>query len=376
MPFEGMTGQMPLTTGSQLRARNVRMLAAAAAAAILAGCASAPVLPPASELPIPKESMMLLGRKGMTAEAPIFVRIFKEESELEVWKQREDGRFYHFKTYPICNWSGDLGPKLKQGDKQAPEGFYTVALNQLNPKSSFYLAYNLGFPNAYDRVHDRTGDFLMVHGKCKSAGCYAMTDALMEEIYAVAREALRGGQPAFHVHAFPFRMTDANMARHAKNQWLPFWKTLKQGYDAFELNRVPPAIAVCEKRYVVDVLAPQTRILPDGQCPRFERPFYTAFVPLPEPGASVQAAAASTPVGAASGVTTAVAVTDGPARSVGSTLDSTGAAAIGANITGGSVDVGLRSPFVSAATAPPRHAPAAARPPAAPPMNALGFGAN
>ena len=126
--------------------------------------------------------------------APIFVRIFKEESELEVWKQRDDGRFYHFKTYPICNWSGDLGPKVQQGDKQAPEGFYTVAKYQMNPNSQFHIAFNLGYPNAYDQAHSRTGDFLMVHGKCSSAGCYAMTDALIEEIYALARESFSGGQ--------------------------------------------------------------------------------------------------------------------------------------------------------------------------------------
>ena len=143
------------------------------------------------------------------------MRIFKEESELEVWKARDDGRFYHFKTYPICNWSGNVGPKTTLGDKQAPEGFYRVANTQMNPNSQYYLAFNLGYPNAYDRALQRTGDALMVHGKCKSVGCYAMTDALIEEIYTLAREALKGGQESFEVHAFPFRMTEANMARYA-----------------------------------------------------------------------------------------------------------------------------------------------------------------
>ena len=137
---------------------------------------------------------MLLGKKGMETHTPIFIRIFKEESELEIWKARYDGRYYHFKTYPICNWSGELGPKQKEGDKQAPEGFYSVTQQQLNPNSSYYLAFNLGFPNAYDKAKNRTGKFLMIHGKCKSAGCYAMTDALVEEIYALGRDALRGGQ--------------------------------------------------------------------------------------------------------------------------------------------------------------------------------------
>ena len=301
---------------------------------------------------------MRLGAKGMTAEAPIFVRIFKEESELEVWKQRSDGRFYLFKTYPICNWSGELGPKLKQGDKQAPEGFYTVALNQLNPNSSFYLAYNLGFPNAYDRAHDRTGDFLMVHGKCKSAGCYAMTDALMEEIYAISRDALRGGQSAFHVHAFPFRLTDANMARHAKNQWLPFWKTLKAGYDAFETNRVPPPVAVCERKYVVDVVLPQTRMAADALCPRFERPFYTAFVPLPEPGPQAETPAV-----------TAAPVQPTPAQSA-LAIPATGGAPASA------VADGVRAMPLTSARGPLTSVRPDARPDRSVPMNALGLGSN
>ena len=124
----------------------------------------------------------MLGKKGMKLETPLFVRVFKEESELEVWKQRDDGRFYHFKTYPICNWSGTLGPKIQQGDMQAPEGFYSVPQSQMNPNSQYHLAFNLGYPNSYDRANRRTGEFLMIHGKCKSAGCYAMTDALIEEI--------------------------------------------------------------------------------------------------------------------------------------------------------------------------------------------------
>ncbi len=222
---------------------------------------------------------MLLGKKGMNPYSPIFVRIFKEESELEVWKQRKDGRFYHFKTYPICTWSGKLGPKHKQGDKQAPEGFYTVNRHQMNPKSSFHLAFNLGYPNSYDRAHGRTGNFLMVHGKCTSAGCYAMTDPLMEEIYALAREAFIGGQQKFHVHAFPFRMTEANMARHQKSKNYRFWKTLKQGYDYFELTRMPPKVAVCNRRYHVNVDWRGSRPHPNGACPRFTRPEIQPFWP-------------------------------------------------------------------------------------------------
>ena len=172
------------------------LLLAVLTGCVVAACGSAPVIPPAAQ-PLSNETLSLLAKKGMTPAAPIFVRIFKEESELEVWKARDDGRFYHFKTYPICNWSGELGPKVTQGDKQAPEGFYTVAQGQMKPDSKFYLAFNLGYPNAYDRALNRTGEALMVHGKCKSAGCYAMTDALAEEIYGLAREAFIGGQTSF-----------------------------------------------------------------------------------------------------------------------------------------------------------------------------------
>ncbi len=243
--------------GSSFRSRILSALAVFASACVLAGCGgiSSPMIP-AAEQPLSKETMSMLGRKGMDTGAPMFVRIFKEESELEVWKARDDGRFYHFKTYPICNWSGNVGPKTALGDKQAPEGFYRVSNTQMNPNSQYYLAFNLGYPNAYDRSLQRTGDALMVHGKCKSVGCYAMTDALMEEIYTLAREALKGGQESFEVHAFPFRMTEANMARYQGNPNIPFWKTLKQGYDFFEKYRLPPTVAVCEKRYVVNVKMP------------------------------------------------------------------------------------------------------------------------
>lgn len=255
-------------------------LACAAIAAVAAACSNAPVIPPADQ-PLSKDALMLLGKKGMTAEAPIYVRIFKEESELEVWKQRDDGRFYHFKTYPICNWSGDLGPKVKQGDKQAPEGFYTITADQLNPNSNYHLAFNIGFPNAYDKALNRTGDALMIHGQCRSAGCYAMTDALIEEVYALGRDAIKAGQKSFHADAFPFRMTESNMARHAQSQWTPFWTTLKQGYDHFEATRIPADVAVCERKYVVNVKLPQNRIEPDRQCPQLEHPLVAPFVPKP-----------------------------------------------------------------------------------------------
>jgi murein L,D-transpeptidase YafK len=255
---------------------------AALSAALLAAC-SGEITPPHLR-PLSKDAMMLLGKKDMRADTQIFVRIFKEESELEIWKARDDGRFYHFKTYPICTWSGELGPKIRQGDKQAPEGFYTVTKRQMNPKSSYHLSFNLGFPNAYDRAHGRTGDFLMVHGNCTSAGCYAMTDGLVEEIYALAREQFEAGHEAFEVHAFPFRMTDANMARHRGSPHYRFWQTLKEGYDHFEVARQPPRVAVCERRYIVnaDFRDPLGgRIDPMGRCPTYQIARPEPFMPRP-----------------------------------------------------------------------------------------------
>jgi murein L,D-transpeptidase YafK len=279
----------------------VAQLLAAALACVLASCAKVDLSPHLQ--PLSKETMQLLGKKGMDMPSPMFIRIFKEESELEVWKRRPDGRFYHFKTYPICNWSGELGPKVKQGDKQSPEGFYKVARNQMNPNSQFYLAFNLGYPNAYDKANKRTGDALMVHGKCKSAGCYAMTDALIEEIYALARESYIGGQDAIEVHAMPFRMTDVNLARHAKNPWFGFWQTLKQGYDHFEQTRLPPEVAVCQRQYMVNVKLPGTqglgRLDPEATCPAFERPKFEAFVAKPLDGVTSAAAAVAKPTEAA-----------------------------------------------------------------------------
>ena len=245
------------------------VLIAAVAALWLAGCSQG--VPP-HMMPVPGAAKALLAKKGMRVDAPIFVRIFKQESELEVWKAKADGRFYHFKTYPICTWSGKLGPKFKQGDKQTPEGFYKVSARMMNPNSSYHLSFNIGYPNIFDKVHKRTGDFIMVHGDCRSAGCYAMTDVLIEEIYALAREAFAGGQKAFDLHAYPFRMTAANMQRHAGNRAAGFWRDLQTGYQAFEATRRPPRIDVCERRYLVNVSfkngAPAN---PAAACPAFEK---------------------------------------------------------------------------------------------------------
>lgn len=220
-----------------------------------------------------------LAEKGMALGTPIFMRIFKREFELEIWMLK-DGRYELFSTYPICRWSGDLGPKLATGDKQAPEGFYSVSKGALNPNSRWHRSFNLGFPNAFDRAHGRTGSFLMVHGGCSSVGCYAMTDKVIDEIWRIVTRALDGGQKRFQVQVFPFRMTQANLAGYRNTPWAGYWQNLKTGYDLFEAERVPPVVGVCGKSYAFtsglkarDVTGPVT-----AQCPSSARNDDTAAV--------------------------------------------------------------------------------------------------
>jgi len=180
----------------------------------------------------------------------VFIRIFKKESLLEVWIRTET-EYEHLKDYNICAYSGYLGPKLKEGDRQSPEGFYKVKKHQLNPNSKFHLSFNLGYPNKYDKAHGRTGSFLMVHGNCVSIGCYAMTDDKIEEIYDLVESALDKGQKYVQVNAYPFRMTEENMALHSDNKWYDFWMNLKEGYAYFEAEHLPPFVKVENRRYTI-----------------------------------------------------------------------------------------------------------------------------
>ena len=192
-----------------------------------------------------------LSAKGMALGDPIFMRIFKESNELEVWVQPADSeKFELFKTYEICYYSGDLGPKTKQGDGQSPEGFYFVNAGRFNPWSNFHLSLNMGYPNTYDRAKGYTGNYLMIHGSCVSIGCYAMTDEGIEEIYTLAHKAVANGQSFFRIHSFPFRMTNAKMQEHREHKWIDFWQNLKTGYDWFETQGTPPNVEVAGGRYV------------------------------------------------------------------------------------------------------------------------------
>ena len=259
-----------------IRAMVVRALVLAAAfAAALTPCLGedSKPLPTKATKELPPELLSLLRQKKMPKHSPILVRIFKEEAELEVWKQDTTGHFQILKIFPICRWSGDLGPKLHEGDRQAPEGFYTMTPELMNPNSSFYLSINTGFPNSFDKANTRDGSLLMIHGDCWSRGCYAMTDEQISEIYALARDSLLG-RPSFQVQAYPFRLTPANLARHRNNPNLAFWKMLKIGNDHFEATQLEPKVDVCDRRYVFDAQPPPNSpnplvFNPTGKCPAF-----------------------------------------------------------------------------------------------------------
>ena len=257
-------------------ARTLLASAAVIAAVALAGCDADSLSPTGrAQAPLSEKLLADMTAKNMDKDSPILARIFKEEAEMEVWKKNRDGEYALLKTYPICKWSGDLGPKKKVGDRQAPEGFYTITPGQMNPNSNYYLAFNTGFPNTYDRAWGYTGSDLMVHGDCSSRGCYAMTDEQIQEIYALARESFFGGQKAFQLQAYPFRMTAMNMAKHRNNSNFAFWKMLKEGYDHFNASHQEPKVAVCEKRYVFDAAAPDDSTKPlsfnaKGACPVYQ----------------------------------------------------------------------------------------------------------
>ena len=224
---------------------------------LLAGCQGASLddLAPNPNRELPAKILTLMKAKGIRKNSPIMMRLFKNEHVLEIWKQKDNGRYDMIANYNICAWSGTLGPKVKQGDRQAPEGYYTIRPYQMNPNSKYFLAINTGFPNAYDRANGRSGADLMIHGACSSSGCYSMTDANVQEIFAFARDAFAGGQKEFMLEALPFRMTATNMAQYQSHPSYKFWQMIKEGYDYIELTHTPPKVDFCEKKYVFNRVA-------------------------------------------------------------------------------------------------------------------------
>jgi murein L,D-transpeptidase YafK len=246
---------------------------AASAAALAAGCDDQMASGPSgrSLRPIPNDTIALMEQKDTTPSAPVLIRTYKKEAEFEIWKLTSSGRYALLKTYPMCRWSGQLGPKVREGDRQVPEGFYTITPGQMNPNSNYYLSFNVGYPNSFDRAWGRTGGNIMVHGICSSAGCFSMTDNQIAEIYAIAREAFNGGQREIQMQSYPFHMTAENLAKYRLDPNIAFWKQLKTGADHFEVTKTEPAVGVCAKHYVFDAKPEHGSLEASAPCPTLQR---------------------------------------------------------------------------------------------------------
>src|SRR5580704_9062004 len=242
------------------------------AGALLVGCDESSYLegPNRSEHPISSAALAKMDKLDTTPASPTIIRTYKKEAELEIWKMRSNGEYALLKTFPMCRWSGQLGPKKREGDMQVPEGFYTIAPGQMNPNSHYYLAFNVGYPNAYDRSLGRTGGNVMVHGVCSSAGCFSMTDEQVADIYAIARDSFGGGQREIQLQSYPFHMTAENMAKFRLDPNIDFWKNLKDGSDHFEVTKNEPSVLVCGKHYVFDATT-KDEVSGSEPCPALKR---------------------------------------------------------------------------------------------------------
>ena len=223
-----------------------------------------------SQQPISSATLAEMEKLDTTPSSPTVIRTYKKEAELEIWKMKSNGEYALLKTYPMCRWSGQLGPKKREGDMQVPEGFYSIAPGQMNPNSHYYLAFNVGYPNAYDRAYGRTGGNVMVHGVCSSAGCFSMTDEQVADIYAIARDSFAGGQREIQLQSYPFHMTAENMAKFRLDPNIDFWKNLKDGSDHFEVTKNEPSVLVCGKHYVFDATA-KDEVSGSEPCPALKR---------------------------------------------------------------------------------------------------------
>lgn len=245
---------------------------AAAAALTLSACDDLGSGSQRSLAPIPPETLALMEKAGVTKESPTLIRAYKKEAEFQIWKQRPDGRYAFLKSFPMCRWSGQLGPKVREGDRQVPEGFYSITPAQMNPQSAYYLSFNIGYPNAYDRAFGHGGGSIMVHGGCSSAGCFSMTDRQIAEIYAILRTSFNNGQRAIQMQSYPFKMTPDNLAKHRLDPNIGFWKQLKEGSDHFEISGMEPTVGVCGRRYVFDAVSANGQPLDSGSaCPPLKR---------------------------------------------------------------------------------------------------------
>jgi len=252
--------------------RGTAVSLAVAACAWIAGCDDSYLDQSSarSQQPISGAVLAKMEALDTTPSSPTVIRTYKKEAELEIWKMKSNGEYALLKTYPMCRWSGQLGPKKREGDMQVPEGFYSIAPGQMNPNSHYYLAFNVGYPNAYDRAYKRTGGNVMVHGVCSSAGCFSMTDDQVADIYAIARDSFAGGQREIQLQSYPFHMTAENMAKFRLDPNIDFWKNLKDGSDHFEVTKNEPSVLVCGKHYVFDATT-KDQVSGSEPCPALKR---------------------------------------------------------------------------------------------------------
>jgi murein L,D-transpeptidase YafK len=251
--------------------------AAVTLAALLSGCvgeedSGSDGLVDRAYAPLSPQMLALMQAKGTSPDSPVLFRTYKKEAEFQVWKMRSDGRYALLRIYPMCRWSGQLGPKKKQGDRQVPEGFYAIYPSQMNPHSNYYLSFNVGYPNLYDRVHGYSGDSIMVHGICSSAGCFSMTNSEIGEIYTIARLAFAAGQPEIQMQSMPFHMTAENLAKYRLDPNIDFWRELKNGADNFEVTKREVAVGVCNMHYMFNARSADGQSFdPTAPCPALRR---------------------------------------------------------------------------------------------------------
>lgn len=207
----------------------------------LSACQQQPLwlTPPKARQDLPTALRQKIAKLGIDKYAPVLIRIFKKENKLEIWKLSRAANYIKVASYNICAWSGKLGPKFMEYDRQAPEGFYSLTTNHMNAYSHYYLAFDIGFPNEVDKANGRSGHHLMIHGACSSSGCYAMSDKSMAQIYALVRDGFLGGQSKVQIQALPFALNAANMALYAHDKNFTFWQNLKIGYDIFNITHQP-----------------------------------------------------------------------------------------------------------------------------------------
>ena len=189
----------------------------------------------------------------------IYLRVFKDEQELEVWALNvKNRRYVLLKQYDICAIGSKLGPKREQGDGITPEGFYYISV--FNPQSNFYISLGLNYPNISDKIKSgdkNPGGDIFIHGNCVSIGCMAMKDHNIKEIYWMAVLARNAGQNHIPVSIFPYRFIEEKNLKMErkyaeKQDLLSFWNTLKPGYDHFESRHTMFSATVDKKgKYTV-----------------------------------------------------------------------------------------------------------------------------